>query len=258
MNIVVIPGTNYNNAPAGFDAAVKYVTNLYDSLFSANVTVYINVDYGIVDSGSQAVPPLGESYWNLYDFSYSAVRQALINMGAPGSNTLPTTSPFPNATLWLTTAQEKALGFLPADFVLGNGYGYPGVDGNVVIASNQTWSFSPTATPAANQFYIVGALEHEFSEVLGRISYEGTSAVNNAPSYSIMDLFRYSSPGVRQLSATSSPAYFSTDNGNSVYYYWNTHANGFDLNGDLGDWWSSGPSNLDPTGPDAFLDISRP
>jgi hypothetical protein len=257
MNIVVIPGTNYNNAPAGFDAAVKYVTNLYDSLFSANVTVYINVDYGLVASGNQTVPPLGESNWNLYDFSYSTIRQVLINMGAPGSNTLPTTSPFPNATLWLTTAQEKALGLLPADFVPGNGYGFPGVDGNVVIASNQTWSFSPTATPAANQFYIVGALEHEFSEVLGRISLEGAN-VNGAPSYSIMDLFRYSSPGVRQPSATSSPAYFSTDNGNSVDYYWNTHANGFDLNGDLGDWWSSGPSNLDPTGPDAFLDISNP
>src|SRR6516225_6970316 len=257
MNIVVIPGTNYNDAPAGFDAAVKYVTNLYDNLFSANVTVYINVDYGIVDNG------LGESYWNAYDPNYSDVRQALINMGAPGSNTLPTieTSPLPNDFhLWLTTAQEKALGFIPADFVPGDGYVYPGVDGNVVIASNQTWSFSPTATPAANQFDIVGALEHEFSEVLGRISWDGSSDpyVNNAPSYSIMDLFRYSSPGVCQLSATSSPAYFSTDNGNSVDYYWNTYANGFDLDGDLGDWWSSGPSNLDPTGPDAFLDISNP
>ena len=141
MNIVVIPGTNYNDAPAGFDAAVKYVTNLYDNLFSANVTVYINVDYGIVDNG------LGESYWNEYDPNYSDVRQALINMGAPGSNTLPTieTSPLPNDFhLWLTTAQEKALGLIPADFVPGAGYGFPGVDGNVVIASNQTWSFSPT------------------------------------------------------------------------------------------------------------------
>src|SRR6516162_5423930 len=254
MNIVVIPGTNYNDAPAGFDAAVKYVTNLYDSLFSANVTVYINVDYGIVDSG------LGESYWNEYDPNYSDVRQALINMGAPGSNTLPTieTSPLPNDFhLWLTTAQEKALGLIPADFVPGAGYGFPGVDGYVVIASNQTWSFSPTATPAANQFDIVGALEHEFSEVLGRWSLDGTNLLN-LPGYTVMDLFRYSSPGVPQLSATSSPAYFSTDNGNSVDYYWNTYDNGFDLNGDLGDWWSSGPNNVDPTGPDAFLDISNP
>ena len=87
MNIVVIPGTNYDNAPAGFDAAVKYVTNLYDNLFSANVTVYINVDYGIVSTGNPNVPPLGASTFNEYDFSYSDVRQALINMGAPGSNT---------------------------------------------------------------------------------------------------------------------------------------------------------------------------
>jgi hypothetical protein len=266
MNIVVIPGTNYNNAPAGFDAAVKYVTNLFDSLFTANVTVYINVDYGQTDNNNQSVPPLGKSYWNLDSktFTYSTVRQALINMGAPGSNTLPTTSPFPNATLWLTTAQEKALGFLPANFQPGNGYPYPGVDGYVGVASNATlqanggftWSFSPTATPASNQYYIVGSLEHEFSEVLGRDSFDGTNAVNNAASYTIMDLFRYSSPGVRQLSATSSPAYFSTDNGNHVYYYWNTHASGYDLNGDLGDWWSSGSNNFQPTGPDAFLDLS--
>ena len=271
MNIIVIPGTNYNNAPAGFDTAVKYVTNLFDSLFTANVTVYINVDYGIIDSTNANVPPLGRSNWNANQFSYSTVRQALINMGAPGSNTLPTTSPFPNATLWLTTAQQKALGFLSANFQPGNGYPYPGVDGYVGVASNATlmaqqngatWSFSPTATPSANQFYIVGSLEHEFSEVLGRNAFDGTNAISNAPSYSIMDLFRYSSPGVRQLSATSSPAYFSTDNGAHVYYYWNTHdaasSQNFDLNGDLGDWWSSGPNNFQPTGPDAFLDKSNP
>jgi hypothetical protein len=275
MNIVVIPGTNYNNAPAGFDTAVKYVTNLFDSLFTANVTVYINVDYGIIDSTNQSVPPLGRSNWNLDSFSYSTVRQALINMGAPGSNTLPTTSPFPNATLWLTTAQEKALGFLAANFRPGPNAFYPNADGYVGVASNATlmaqqngatWSFSPTATPGANQFYIVGTLEHEFSEVLGRSSFDGSNAIQNAPSYTIMDLFRYSQPGVRQLSATSSNAYFSTDNGNHVYYYWNTHdaasSQNFDVNGDLGDWWKDGGivngQPFQPTGPDAFLDLSPP
>jgi hypothetical protein len=66
------------------------------------------------------VPPLGRSNYNLNSFSYSTVRQALINIGAPGSNTLPTTSPF-GGTLWLTTAQQKALGLLPATFQPGNG-----------------------------------------------------------------------------------------------------------------------------------------
>src|SRR5262249_13609761 len=185
-----------NNAPTGFDAAVKYVTNLYDNLFTANVTVYINVDYGIIDSTNQAVPPLGRSNWNLNQFSYSTVRQALIHMGAAGSHTPPTTSLFPNATLWLTTAQQKALGLLSANFQPGNGYPYPGVDGYVGVASNQTltaqfgdtWSFSPTATPAANQFYIVGSLEHEFSEVLGRSACDGSNASNNASCRSTMDL----------------------------------------------------------------------
>ena len=50
MHIVVIPGSNYNNAPAGFSAAVDYVVNLFDNLYTANVTVYINVDYGQIDS----------------------------------------------------------------------------------------------------------------------------------------------------------------------------------------------------------------
>jgi hypothetical protein len=93
MHIVVIPGSNYNNAPAGFSAAVDYVVNLFDNLYTANVTVYINVDYGQIDSTNATVPPLGKSNWNLNTFSYSTVRQALINMGAPGSNTLPATGP---------------------------------------------------------------------------------------------------------------------------------------------------------------------
>jgi hypothetical protein len=125
MHIVVIPGTNYNNAPAGFSAAVDYVVNLFDNLYTANVTVYINVDYGQIDSTNAAVPPLGKSNWNLNSFSYSTIRQTLINMGAPGSNTLPAASPF-GGTLWLTTAQQKALGLLPATFQPGNGYPYPG------------------------------------------------------------------------------------------------------------------------------------
>jgi hypothetical protein len=123
-------------------------------------------------------------------------------MGAPGSNTLPATSPF-GGTLWLTTAQPEGVGAAPCDVPNRPGYAYPGVDGYVGVASNATlqanggfsWSFSPTATPAANQYYLVATLEHEFREVLGRDSSDGTNAVNNVPSYTIMDLFRYSSPG---------------------------------------------------------------
>jgi hypothetical protein len=256
MNIVVTKGTHYSDGGAAFDTAVNYVVAQYDALFTANVTVYINVDYGIIDSTNQTVAPLGRSNYNLDSFSYSTVRQALINMGAAGANTLPATSPFLNATLWLSTAQEKALGLLAANFRPGSTAFYPNQDGYVGIASNQTltaqlndtWSFSPTATPAANQFYIVGALEHEFSEVLGRFSLDGTNAINNTPSYTIMDLFRYASPNVREFNP-SQTAYFSINNGTTNLDFWNNKS--IDANGDLGDWAAS-------AGPDAYLNQSPP
>jgi hypothetical protein len=60
---------------------------------------------------------------------------------------------------------------------------------------------------------------------------------------------------VRQIT-NGSPAYFSTDNGQHIYYYWNDPT--LDPNGDLGDWAASGPNGLQPTGNDAFLDLSSP
>jgi hypothetical protein len=255
MNIVVTKGTNYSAGGAAFDTAVNYVVAQYDALFTANVTVYINVDYGIIDSTNQNVPPLGRSNYNLNSFSYGQVRQALINMGAAGANTLPATSPFPNATLWLSTAQQKALGLLAANFRPGSTAFYPNQDGYVGIASNTTlaatntsWSFSPTATPGSTQYYIVGSLEHEFSEVLGRFSFDGTNAVNSASSYSIMDLFRYASANNREFNANGT-AYFSINNGTTNLDFWNNTS--IDANGDLGDW-------ADSAGPDAYLNKSPP
>src|SRR6202041_305766 len=87
----------------------------------------------------------------------------------------------------------------------------------------------------------------------GGVSSEGPKGINGAPSYTIMDMFRYSAPNVRDLNA-SSPAYFSINNGVNVFSYWNPKATA----GDLGDWAASGPNNFDPTGPDAYLNNSNP
>jgi hypothetical protein len=70
----------------------------------------------------------------------------------------------------------------------------------------------------------------------------------------LMDLFRYSAQGVRQTT-NGNPSYFSTDNGDHVYYYWNNPAL---AKGDLGDWAPSGPNGFQPTGNDAFLNQSNP
>ena len=88
-----------------------------------------------------------------------------------------------------------------------------------------SWSYSATATPSNNQYYLVGALEHEITEVMGRTSY---LPVRNE--YGVMDLYRYKASGVRQT-GTGGPAYFSTNSGATNLDNWNTQAGG-----DIGDW----------------------
>src|SRR5207237_9355837 len=111
----------------------------------------------------------GESEQNgLVWGNYSQVQQVLDAEGAPGSSTLPSTSPL-NRSLVLDSAQEKALGLIGTSGAL---------DGWIGIASEATlsriggsWNYSPTAMPGPNKYYLVGVLEPEISEVMGRKSY---------------------------------------------------------------------------------------
>jgi hypothetical protein len=135
----------------------------------------------------------------------------------------------------MTQAEAQALGLYPNDGSL---------DGQVWFNSTTPFSYSPTATPASNQFYFVGIVEHEISELMGRLSFL---------SYSPIDLYRYSSPGVRDLSTggKGSTAYFSIDNGATNLGTWNNQSS----NGDLADWYPQGPA---AGGNDAFNDYSNP
>jgi VCBS repeat-containing protein len=239
MQINVVYDQSVSSLPAGFVAAVNYVVNDFDNLFTNPVTVNIDLGYGEIGGQALAAGALGESETYLESASYSTVLNAL-NANAPGASqqaayaTLPATSPLSGGTLWLSTAQEKALG-------LRSGTD-SSIDGYVGLSSTDPFSYSPTATPASNQYDLIGVIEHEFSEVMGRTSFLG-DAIGGTASYAVMDLFRYAAAGVRQL-GTGGPAYFSINGGSTNLDSWNT-----DPNGDLGDWASS-------AGADAFLAFS--
>ena len=101
--------------------------------------------------------------------------------------------------------------------------------------------------PPSNEYYFIGVVEHEITEDMGRFSL-----LNYQPSfYSVMDLYRYSSPGVRDLTTggPGSTAYFSIDDGTTDLGSWNNEAS----NGDLGDWYGN---NIPNGGDDAFDDYS--
>src|SRR5205085_7560654 len=125
--------------------------------------------------------------------------------GAPGSGTLSTSSPI-SGVLLIGSAQEKALGLLGASSSLDGWVGIAS-DATVMQQAGGSWSFSPTAVPGPNQYYLVGVLEHEITEVMGRSSY-----LDEPGQYGVMDLYRFAAPGVHQT-GTGSPAYFSLDGG---------------------------------------------
>ncbi|MBV9567290.1 MAG: VCBS repeat-containing protein [Hyphomicrobiales bacterium] len=227
MQITVRFDQSIASLPAGFVTAVNYVASYFDSLFTNSVNLTIVVGYGEIAGQSLASGALGESLPALNGQAgyvpiepYASVRNALLAENAPGANTLPVGAPA-NAPgeLVTTQAEAKALGL-----IANNG----GVDGYVGFdAAPGVFDYSTTGT-SSNEYDFVAAVEHEFSEIMGRISGLDTSA-----SYTPMDLYRFSGANTRQFT-TGATSYFSINNGVSDLDNWNNFQTG--NSGDLGDW----------------------
>ena len=270
-----------------YENAVNYVIGFYDQAFTNNVTLNILYAYGETYSGDQngiiQLKPmpnatatgdfdLGTSQLPYNSFNYATVVTQLKNDEQSTNQvnayaTLPATSPF-SATLWIPNAQQKALGLTGGGNTLA---GFDAVIGTISDTELAAGGFSAdwtTAAPAnGSQYYMLGDIEHETSEAMGRTSWDDTDAFNNAPSYTIMDLFRYSGVGVRDTTPdtnNNTDAYFSIDNGNTLLGYWNNVYSGGNPNGDLGDWATGKPSTApasfpaNPIGNDAYLNDSDP
>jgi hypothetical protein len=241
LTINITYDSSVSSAPSAFETAISDAVNYYESVFTNPITINIDVGYGEVDGQSLESGALGQSVSNIESFSYSSVVDALEALPQSSARTtayanLPATSP-DAGNLWLTTAQAQALG-------LG---GPTSVDGYVGFSDTASFSYTPGATPGAGQYYFVGVAEHEISEVMGRVSLLADT-INSSAAYSVMDLFRYSGPGINQTT-TGDPSYFSIDGGNTNLNNFNNYTTG--NQGDLGDWAPS-------AGNDAYDDNSNP
>jgi hypothetical protein len=251
------PGAANNAAPAAFYTAVDYVVNLFDNLFSNKATININVGYGSILTDGQT-QSLGGAFGASYNYgqtieSYSKVAAALKAENAPGASTLPANMPFQpygaGSALMIDSAEGKALGLVTP--VRSSLDGSIGIASNSQMASWGGWDYSPTTPPTSSQFDLIDTIEHEFTEVMGRVSLD-TGLIDQSIGgfdYSVMDLYRYSSPGALVYQAYDpdyslygpKTAYFSLDGGNTSLGTWNNQLN----QGDLGDWDSSGPQSRD-------------
>ena len=267
MLINFFPGTGFGQtslygAPAGLFPAAEYVASLYDVIFTNPITLDITLNWGPQAPGVLASN--GNSTNGFTVYSYSALTSALIaheqspTQIAAYATLLDDNPPSSANSYYLPPGQAEILGFIPPV----NGQ-VPVISGGLTVtsqwlASSPTgplttlnWSFTPGFVPAnlfgtTVPFDAIAAIEHETTEtMMGRFSDNGTG---NPATYTVMDLFRYSAPGQRDLSVAptafgslgtiylgNTTAYFSFDDGNTNLGAWNNETNG----GDLGDWAQS-------------------
>jgi hypothetical protein len=262
MQINVTYDSSVDDAPAAFKVDVQYAVSVLDVAFSNNVTLNIHVGWGEVGGLALQSTDLGESETAVAPkYTYSQIVGAL-QQAASQPNASPdlvaaaqTLVGLPDPTdggpFDIGLAEAQALGLAPNNPTANDGW--------VGFAANASeWSYSTTATPASNKYYLVGTILHEITEVMGRDSDIGKAGDHYSDAWGVPDLFRFSggqrsdSPGPGH-----STAYFSIDNGTTVLGVWNNHAGS-----DFGDWNANGNQagggGTGPSGNDSFNDFSDP
>ena len=212
-------------APAGFKTAVAAAVSYLESEFTNATTLNLTIGYGSVNGSALPSGDLGANQTSYDVVSYATLQAALAANGTQPDQVaalagLPATSPMGTANFIIANAEAKALGL---------SVGIAGVnDGYVGLSSAYAMSFDPANRAVAGSYDAIGVLEHEITEVMGRTSSLGTYAGMYEP----LDLFRYTSAGVRDL--VPGAGSFAVD-GTTLLQSYNASASA----GDLGDWAAS-------------------
>ncbi len=229
MHINITFDSSVNGAPAGFTAAVNTAVQFFESHFFDPITINISIGYGEVGGQALSQGALGESLTFLNSYTYAQIRNALIADGRSAVDmsaiaSLPGVNPTGNGTFWVTTAEAKALGLAGPSSSL---------DGEIGFSSSFPFAYDPNNRAVAGAYDFIGTVEHEISEVMGRILLAGETIGPTPNSYGPYDLFHFSAAGTHIFSGTQA-GYFSVDNGTTHLLSFNTNPNG-----DFGDWAAS-------------------
>ena len=211
-------------APAGFMQAVSAAVQFYESAFLNPITLNIDVGYGEVNGQALASGNIGQSEFNGNFYNYAQLKGALSANAtslddSTAVGTLPTVDPTSGGNYLLSEGEQKALGL-----IAGNSNE---TDGYVGLNNADSFTYDPSNRAVAGEFDAIGDIEHEISEVMGRVQALGENFGPNV--YEPLDLFRYSSSGIRDL--TYGDGYFSIDGTNLLMQYNNPNSGG-----DPADW----------------------
>ena len=222
--INIIYDSSVGSAPSGFKGAVDAAVSYLQAEFTNDMTLNIRVGYGEAGGNTMGSGALGQSQTNFDLVSYGALRAALASHATqPDQQTalagLPTTSPG-TANFIIANAEAKALGL-----VASNG---TSLDGAIGIASLYPMNFDPNNRAVGGLYDAIGVIEHEITEVMGRSQSLPTGRGYNE----LLDLYRYTSPGVRDL--VPGAGFFSIE-GTTMLQTFTNPLNG----GDAADWASN-------------------
>lgn len=252
LSIDLVWDSSVANAPSGFTAALVSAAQALVSEFSApaKTVLYLSVGWGEIAGQTLASNALGESESLGYLTNYATVAAALTARG----DSLTASNEPTSAQFFVTSAEAKTLGL-----VSGTGGSTTSVDGYVgfstLTGTGDSWQFNATGT-AAKQYNLQAVAQHELTEVMGRISMEGTVSYNGHKTYTPLDLFDFSANHTLILS--NKGGYFSNNNGVTQMGVFN---NASAYGGDIGDWASYSSTSQSQTlasGEDAFDAFDRP
>lgn len=194
-------------APDSFRSAVASVAHVFSTTFTDSVAINVAIGWGTV-SGLTVLPGVLGHAWVAKTEAYSyrevvdalAAKQDKSPTDVAALASLPLADPTIGGSFNLPRATAKAIGLLAADHVY---------DGYVAFNSAPgTFTFDPNARAVPGRYDFPAVAANELSHIMGRTLGLG------APDYTLMDLFRFSSPGERALTENGpGPAYFSVDDG---------------------------------------------
>ena len=206
--------------------AITAAIDFYEAAITNPTTVTIDFGYGEVGGTPLDAGAISESTPIGGKLSYSALLGDLQSAATSAADqsavaNLPSSDPFgrTDADYFIPFAELSAL----------KGTTIGGLDGDVGLSSSAHFSYDPNDRAVSGEYDAIGALEHEISEVMGRIAFYPPPPTN----YSPLDLFRYSSSGT--IAPNNEAAGFSIDGGQTILAQFNNGGN----HGDAGDWSTS-------------------
>jgi hypothetical protein len=136
--------------PSGFVSAINFVVNYYESIFLTPITVNIDVGYGEIAGQSMEAGALGESESYLGSYNYSTVKNALANVDPSAAATMPSSMPV-NGTMWVATAEAKALGLSPVQ-------PSSSIDGYAGFSSVYPFTYNPNNRAVGGFYDFIGSV----------------------------------------------------------------------------------------------------